>query len=88
MTFFAEALDGTELDARAALGFRAREARAVKIVGAMLDVGAKLFGHLVLLARAAAQERGNHISSGRAAKAAATAATRRFQLSVSSRRRL
>src|SRR5215471_21545304 len=45
--FFLVFLGATELDARAALGFRPRETGTLKIVSAMLDVGTQLLVHVV-----------------------------------------
>ena len=46
-----------EFEARAALGFGARETGALEIVSAMLDVGAQLFFHLVAELRTAEESR-------------------------------
>jgi hypothetical protein len=43
VNFFLVLLAAAELDARAAFGLRAIQTRSLKIVGAVLDVRAKLF---------------------------------------------
>ena len=88
-------LDRPELQSGLSLGFRSRQAAPGQIVGADLDVGAKLLFHVPLEPRAAdesveprAQARPHgHASSALARNAAAIADTRRFQPSVSSWRR-
>ena len=95
MALLAKALVSTELDARAAFGFGTRDAGTFEIVRAVLDVGAQLFFHLSV-ELGTMEERGDaeaecveefHASSGCSESAEPMAATRRFQLSVSSRKR-
>ena len=91
-----EALIAAELDAGAALGLGARKPGALEVVSTMLEMGAKFLVHLGVHLRTL-EESGDaeakrveefHTSSGCAARAEPMAVTSRFQLSVSSRRRL
>src|SRR6266478_4404585 len=85
-----------EFDAGAALGFGARKTGALEIVSAMLNVGAQLVFYLGVHLRTmeesgdaeAKQVKEFHASSDCAASAVPIAVARRFQLSVSTRRRL
>ncbi len=95
MALLAKALVSTELDPRAPLGFGTRYAGTFKIVRTVLDVRAQLFFHLGIQfgtmkessdAEAQCVEE-SHASSGWSESAQPMAATRRFQLSVSSRNR-
>ena len=89
-------LAAAELDARAPLCLGASHAGTLQIVGAVLDVRAKFLLHLGV-ASGTLKQSGDaeakrieefHISSGCGESADAMAVARRFQLSVSSRRRL
>ena len=89
---FLEACVSTELHARLAFGRDPLESRALEVVGAMQDVRAQLVLELaferVTMKNADCQRaeicEHAHAPSGRARRASAMAATRRFQLSVSS----
>jgi hypothetical protein len=96
LTLLSESRMAAEFEAGAALGFRAAKTGALEIVSTMLDVGAKFVVHFRAHLRAM-KERGDaeakrveefHASSNCAPSAAPIAFARRFQLSVSSRRRL
>src|SRR5580658_10921523 len=94
--FLLESLIAAEFDAGAPLGFSALEAGALEIVGTALDMRAQLILHLrvhlgtVKKSGDAETKRIEkfHISPACAASAAPMAVASRFQLSVSSRRRL
>ena len=85
-----------KFDARAAFGLGAIQTGSFQIVGAVLDVGAKLLLHVLVELRTMKKPGGDgmkvgqqlHIFSGSAARAEPIAVTRRFHPSVSSRRRL
>src|SRR5579864_1709459 len=89
-------LIAAKFHARTALGFRARDTRALEIVGAVLDVRAKFLVHLGVEAGAIKENCGErakrgeefHTSSGCVPRTEAIADTRRFQPSASSRKRL
>ena len=91
-----EALISAELDARATFSFRARQTGALEIISPMLDMGAKLLVHLGVhlgtlkkIGDAKTKRIEEfHTSSGCAPSAEPMAATSRFQLAVSSCRRL
>ena len=91
-----ESLVAAELDACLALGLEPEHTGTLQIVGAVLYVGAKFVVHFPIdpgtfkQSGSEGAERGeeSHISSGCTARALAMAVARRFQLSVSSRRRL
>src|SRR5438105_3927626 len=93
--FFLVFLVSAELDPGASLGFRARDAGTLEIIGAILDVRTQLLFHLSLDLGTVEQRRHDrtkrgedpHISSGCALSAEAIAATRRFQPSSSWRKR-
>ena len=85
-----------KLDAGAALSFSVREPGVLQIVSPVLDVRPQLIFHVFFQATAMENSVGQgtkpaqqfHLSSGCAARAAAMAVAKRFQLSASSRRRL
>jgi hypothetical protein len=91
-----EPLTAAELDARAAFGLSAIQAGTFKIVGAVLDMRAKLLLDLIrdlimmkkLTGNGAIVGPESHISSGRVPRAEAIAVARRFHPSVSSCSRL
>jgi hypothetical protein len=96
VAFLFESLTGSKLDASLSLCLGAIKAGTFQIVCTTLDVGAKLFFHILGNFRTMKESGGMgakvrreiHISSGRAARAAVMAMARRFQPSVSSRNRL
>ena len=93
--FFLELLVAAELNSSTSLRLCTRNARALKIIGAILDVRAQLLFQFVLDQGTVEQRRNDrtkrgedpHISSGCALSAEAIAATRRFQPSSSWRKR-
>jgi hypothetical protein len=96
VAFLFESLTGSKLDARLSLCPGAIKAGTFQIVCPILDMGALLlfhiFANLGTMKESGSQGanvgREVHISSGRAARAAVMAVARRFQPSVSSRKRL
>jgi hypothetical protein len=94
--FFAESFIAAELDARPAFCLDVGQAGTFQIVDAVLDVRRKLFPYFALSSRAMKESVAEgakvsnqlHISSGRAARAQAMAAARRFHGSASSGKRL
>ena len=94
--FLREPLGASELDAGAALGLDAIQAGTFEVVGAIPDVRANLFREVNVGLRTMKEPgrqgtkigQGLHVSCGCAARAEAMAAARRFQPSISSRRRL
>ena len=94
-TFLFVFLAPAELNTRATRGFVSWETAAFEIVCTILDVRPKFLFHLAFQVRAMKEfgrKRPNrspefHISSGWVPRAAPMAATRRFQLSASSRNR-
>ncbi len=96
MDFFSRLLPAAELDVCAALRLCTSQAGTFKVIGAVLDVGTEflldLGVHLGTLEESGDAEAKRseeiHTSSGCTDSAEVMAATRRFQLAVSSRRRL
>jgi len=96
MAFFPVPLIAAELDARASFCLGTIQAGALKIIRAELNMGAKLIVHFIpnlgtmekLSSNGTNPVQESHTSSGCGASADPMAVANRFQLSVSSRRRL
>src|SRR5271154_694673 len=96
MAFFLPLHITAELDACASLSLGSRKARPLQIISPELDMRAKLIFHVIRSLRTMKKLSGEgtkvgeefHPSSGCAASAEPMAVASRFQLSVSSRRRL